>query len=422
MKKHRLKHIDLNLYTETLPNGLLVNIVVKKKVNNIYVTFSTKYGSFQNEFIPIGEKKMFTAPLGVAHFLEHKVFEQKNGKDPFEFYTRNGADTNASTSHLKTTYLFSGIGHFKENIEYLLDFVQTPHFTKENVEKEKGIIEQEIKMYEDIPFWKLFDKTLSNSFFEHPLKYPIAGTIQSINEITKEDLYKCYNTFYHPSNMFVTIVGDVNPEEVIEIIASNQASKKYPIQSKIVLKEYAEKDEVVKAYEEIIFDVELPKVAVAYKINSNGNDANRLKRYLGSYINIKTGSTSKLFEKLKMNNLLTGDIETEIVIAGDHLLCVLLFESREYTEVLQEIDQEIKNKAIDEQDLNRKKKVSKSSCVFRSDSIYSLASKINGNILNHNKVILDEFKDIDSFNIEELKGILNRISFENKTITVVKSR
>ena len=421
MKKHRLKHINLNLYTETLPNGLLINVVVKKRVNNIYATFSTRYGSFQNEFIPLGEKKFFVAPLGVAHFLEHKVFEQENGEDPFAFYTKNGADTNASTSHLKTTYLFSGIGHFKENIEYLLNFVQTPYFTDENVEKEKGIIEQEIKMYEDIPFWKLFDKTLSNSFFEHPLKYPIAGTIQSINKITKKDLYTCYNTFYHPSNMFITVVGDVNPEEVIEIIKNNQAKKKYPSPEKIVLKEYNEKDAVESDFEEIPFDVELPKVAMAYKINSQNYDSNRLKRYLGSYINIKTGSASELFERLKTNNLLTSDIETEIIIAGKHILCVLIFESRKYMDVLEAIDQEIKNIKVDNQDLIRKKKVSKSSCIFRSDSIFSLASKINSNILNYNKVILDEFSDIDSFNIEELNEILSKISFENKTVTVVKS-
>ena len=187
MKKNHMKHFDLDLYQETLPNGLLIN-VIPKSGNNIYATFVTKYGSFDNCLIPHGKKNIYEAPMGVAHFLEHKVFEQKDGEDPFAFYTKNGADANASTSYLRTSYLFSGPSYVEENLEYLLDFVQDPYFTDENVEKEKGIIEQEIKMYEDIPYWKLYEKNLFNTFFNHPLRYPIAGTVESISKITKEDL------------------------------------------------------------------------------------------------------------------------------------------------------------------------------------------------------------------------------------------
>ena len=222
-----LKEVGEKVYHETLDNGLNVYAIRKKDFSLCTAHFITKFGGLDLEFVPINEDKMTKFPAGIAHFLEHKLFEQESGEDPFAFYTKNGADANANTSHQKTTYLFSGTGNLEKNLKYLLDFVQKPYFTDENVEKEKGIIEQEIKMYDDVPYWKLYDSTLNNAFHVHPLKYPIAGTVETINKITKDDLYTCYNTFYHPSNMFLTIVGNFDPEKVIKTIRSNQKKKKY---------------------------------------------------------------------------------------------------------------------------------------------------------------------------------------------------
>ena len=283
MEVNNLKHFDLPLYTETLENGLTINLVPKLNVSNVYATFSTFYGSFANAFKPLNDDTYYHAPLGVAHFLEHKVFEQADGEDPFSFYTKHGADANANTSYQKTTYLFSGTGHLEQNLNYLLDFVQSPHFTDENVEKEKGIIEQEIKMYDDIPYWKLYDRTLYNSFHNHPLKYPIAGTVETIRKISKEDLYVCYNTFYHPSNMFLTVVGNFEPLSLLEVIRENQKKKKYSKMPKIDIKPYDECDEVVVEKDIIVGDVEIPKVALAYKINIQHFDINRLKYYLNTF-------------------------------------------------------------------------------------------------------------------------------------------
>ena len=157
MKKSSLEKLDLELYEETLDNGLRVFIVPKENVNGIYATFSTKFGSIETEFVPNNKKKMIKVPLGVAHFLEHKMFEQKDNVDPFTIYSERVCDSNANTSNNKTTYLFSGANSFAENINYLLNYVQEPYFTDENVEKEKGIIEQEIRMYDDDPFFKMYD-------------------------------------------------------------------------------------------------------------------------------------------------------------------------------------------------------------------------------------------------------------------------
>ena len=420
MRIDKIKHFDLPLYSEVLDNGLVVNLVPKLNISNVYATFSTYYGSFHNDFIPIDGNDYYQAPLGVAHFLEHKVFEQENGEDPFAFYTKNGADANANTSHQKTTYLFSGTGNLEKNLKYLLDFVQKPYFTDENVEKEKGIIEQEIKMYDDVPYWKLYDSTLNNAFHVHPLKYPIAGTVETINKITKDDLYTCYNTFYHPSNMFLTIVGNFDPEKVIKIIRSNQKKKKYEKAKEILLKSYDEPDTVVVENATVPFDVEIPKVTLSYKININNYDINELRYYLNTYFELKLGVTSEINEKLKEEGLITSSIDIDIMSADKHLLVVLLFESKEYEKVIEMIEEELQSHNILEKDLNRKKKVMKSSCVFRSDSIYSIASKINSNMINYRRVILDEYELIDKLNIKEFNDILDTLNFENKVITVLK--
>ena len=420
MRIDKIKHFDLPLYSEVLDNGLVVNLVPKLNISNVYATFSTYYGSFHNDFIPIDGNDYYQAPLGVAHFLEHKVFEQESGEDPFAFYTKNGADANANTSHQKTTYLFSGTGNLEKNLKYLLDFVQKPYFTDENVEKEKGIIEQEIKMYDDVPYWKLYDSTLNNAFHVHPLKYPIAGTVETINKITKDDLYTCYNTFYHPSNMFLTIVGNFEPEKVIKTIRSNQKKKKYEKAKEIILKSYDEPDTVVVENATVPFDVEIPKVTLSYKININNYDINELRYYLNTYFELKLGVTSEINEKLKEEGLITSSIDIDIMSADKHLLVVLLFESKEYEKVIEMIEEELQSHNILEKDLNRKKKVMKSSCVFRSDSIYSIASKINSNMINYRRVILDEYELIDKLNIKEFNDILDTLNFENKVITVLK--
>ena len=420
MRIDKIKHFDLPLYSEVLDNGLVVNLVPKLNISNVYATFSTYYGSFHNDFIPIDGNDYYQAPLGVAHFLEHKVFEQESGEDPFAFYTKNGADANANTSHQKTTYLFSGTGNLEKNLKYLLDFVQKPYFTDENVEKEKGIIEQEIKMYDDVPYWKLYDSTLNNAFHVHPLKYPIAGTVETINKITKDDLYTCYNTFYHPSNMFLTIVGNFDPEKVIKTIRSNQKKKKYEKAKEIILKSYDEPDTVVVENATVQFDVEIPKVTLSYKININNYDINELRYYLNTYFELKLGVTSEINEKLKEEGLITSSIDIDIMSADKHLLVVLLFESKEYEKVIEMIEEELQSHNILEKDLNRKKKVMKSSCVFRSDSIYSIASKINSNMINYRRVILDEYELIDKLNIKEFNDILDTLNFENKVITVLK--
>lgn len=226
MHKTEYAMIQETLYTETLENGLTVYLLPKNDYYKTYGLFTTNYGSIDNTFVPLGQSEFVTVPDGIAHFLEHKLFEKEDG-DMFQMFGQQGASANAFTSFTKTSYLFSTTERMEKNLETLLDFVQSPYFTPETVEKEKGIIGQEIQMYVDDPNWRLFFGILGNLYPKHPLHIDIAGTVESIQEITAEDLYTCYHTFYHPSNMTLFVIGKLDPEETMALIRRNQAEKSF---------------------------------------------------------------------------------------------------------------------------------------------------------------------------------------------------
>ncbi|MEX1541093.1 M16 family metallopeptidase [Enterococcus sp. C62] len=232
MNKTEYDQINETLYHEVLPNGLTVYLLPKNDYHKTYGLFSTNYGSIDNEFIPYGSDKKIKVPDGIAHFLEHKLFEKEDG-DVFQLFGQQGASANAFTSFTKTSYLFSTTDQVEKNLTTLLDFVQAPYFTEETVNKEKGIIGQEIQMYEDDPNWRMFFCILNNLYPEHPLHIDIAGTVESIEAITADDLYTCYRTFYQPSNMVLFVVGKLEPEKLMELIRTNQNAKDFPPAQKI---------------------------------------------------------------------------------------------------------------------------------------------------------------------------------------------
>ena len=343
------------------------------------------------------------------------MFEQKDGKDPFTFYSERGCDSNANTSNYKTSYLFSGANSFVENINYLLDYVQKPYFTDENVEKEKGIIEQEINMYADDPFFKVYDGIINNTFVKHPIKYPISGTVEDVYKITKEDLYTCYNTFYHPSNMFIVISGNVEPKDAIDIIRINQEDKNFDKFKSIKLKEYNEPNEVAKEKEEITMDIEIPKVGIGYKIDCSKIKKNiyDIKSYIGILFNLKLGDTSLLNEKLMNENLITHSLDITLINTDKHILAMVIAETQKPNKVLELIDNELQDLSVLEEELETRKKVRKSNTIYRSDSIYSINNKIVSDVMNYDKVILDEYKEINKINIKDMNKIIKTINLNN---------
>jgi predicted Zn-dependent peptidase len=264
MKKIEHRQIAETLYHEKLPNGLAVYLLPKPDFHKTFATLTTKYGSIDNHFqVAGGEKKR--VPDGVAHFLEHKMFEQASGEDVFQAFARQGASSNAFTTFTRTAYLFSCTENVEKNVSTLLNFVQSPYFTEQSVEKERGIIGQEIRMYDDNPDWRSYVGLIEALYQQHPVHIEIIGTTESIARIGKETLYDCYNTFYHPSNMLLFLVGPFQPEQMIALIRTNQADKKFAAQSEIKRFFVEEPDGVAAQRKEIELSVGIPKCLFGFK-------------------------------------------------------------------------------------------------------------------------------------------------------------
>lgn len=257
-------HLGETVYKHKLPNGLTLFLLPKKQVAKSFALFMTNYGSMHNTFKPLGGDSIITVPDGIAHFLEHKLFEKEDG-DVFSDFMKYGASPNAFTSFTKTAYLFSTTEHLSENVEILLNFVQEPYFSDETVEKEKGIIAQEIKMYDDEPGWRSYMGAIRNMYHQLPINIDIAGTVESINKITKEDLYTCYETFYHPSNMAFLVIGNFDVEELFHLIKENQNRKKFSEPNRLEVRFPDEPKTVVKTTETIELPVSIPKVTIGIK-------------------------------------------------------------------------------------------------------------------------------------------------------------
>lgn len=193
------------LYIEKLNNGLTIMIIPKKNIQKKYIIWGTNYGSIDNEFIIPGEEKSTSVPDGIAHFLEHKLFEQEDGTNSLDTLTTLGVSANAYTTNNHTAYLFECTDNFYKALDELMDYVQHPYFTDENVKKEQGIIGQEIMMYDDYPDWIVYMNAMKSMYKNNPVNLDITGTIESISKIDKDILYKCYETFYNPSNMVMAV-------------------------------------------------------------------------------------------------------------------------------------------------------------------------------------------------------------------------
>lgn len=256
--------ISETIHTKKLENGLTVLLLPKREMAKTYGLFTTDYGSIDSAFIPIGEQEEITVPDGVAHFLEHKLFE-KEDRDVFADFGKQGASPNAYTSFTKTAYLFSATDHIEKNVETLINFVQDPYFTEQSVEKEKGIIAQEIKMYDDQPDWQSFMGTIKAMFKHHPVQIDIAGTVDSIHTITKDDLYTCYNTFYHPENMSLFITGNFDVDKMMQLIVDNQSKKSFKKTDDVKRNFPFEPEEVAMKEHKIIMPVSIPNCTVGIK-------------------------------------------------------------------------------------------------------------------------------------------------------------
>ncbi|WDL98007.1 EF-P 5-aminopentanol modification-associated protein YfmH [Alicyclobacillus sp. ALC3] len=269
MREHDYSRFRQKLYTEQLDNGLTVCLLPKPGFEQVFATFSTHYGSIDSVFRLSGEPDYVSVPEGIAHFLEHKMFESPQG-DVFNDFARGGATANAYTSYDQTTYLFSSTENVDENLRVLLDFVQEPYFTDASIEKEKGIIGQELRMYEDDPDRRSLSELLQAMYSEHPVRIDIGGTVESIQGITRDLLMRCYQTFYHPANMLLLVVGGFDPEHVLDLVRENQSGKSFAPAPTIDRYYPDEPAKVARAKAEVGLSVSQPRCLVGWKDAKTG--------------------------------------------------------------------------------------------------------------------------------------------------------
>lgn len=345
MHKIEFPLLDEIVYHETLPNGLKVILIPKAGFAKTYGIMTTNFGSIDNHFIPLQSDSELLVPDGVAHFLEHKLFEGEE-HDAFDDFSRLGSSANAFTSFTRTSYLFSATSNINENVETLLDFVQDPHFTKEGTEKEKGIIAQEIQMYDDNPDWRLFYGLLKNMYPKHPLSIDIAGTVDSIQAITPEILQVCYDTFYHPSNMNLVIIGNFPVEETMEVIRKNQELKSFVQEEPIVRFLPSESLTDIKAHGEMEMDVKRPKVIMGVKglkTNIAGNDADNYYLMGSLLLELLFGRGSDHFNRLYDEGILDDSFGYNFNIDRSFNFMSLEVDTNEPEKVLHEWKTILKN-------------------------------------------------------------------------------
>ncbi len=418
MKKKIFKGLDIEYYRETLENGLEVVLIPMLDKKNYFITYATKFGSDITTFTPQNSEEV-KVPDGVAHFLEHKMFEQEDGVDPFTFFSKSGTGSNASTSYNFTQYICYGTKKFTENLRYLIRFVNSPYYTDENVEKEKGIIAQELNMYNDMPDFQLEMRLRQNLYHTLPRRVDIGGSVEEIYKITKEDLYTCYNNFYSPNNMFVVIGGNFNHKEALKIIYEElelKENKPYP-----KVEEFNEKKEVRIKNDKFKSSIEVSKVALGLKIPKNdlGNKDEFTKMlYLKMFTRLLFDSSSKFKEKVIEEKLMT-DMYTEWENAYKYLTFYFMAETESPNELLKEVKSELENKDVNEEDFNRMKKVWIANLVRKSDDPESMVYDAFDDILYNNEIIPDKIDKIRALDFKELKNIIKKIDFSNISTVVM---
>ena len=385
------------LYIDKLENGLTVMIIPKKGIRKKYAIWGTHYGSNNSKFVASGEKEMTVVPDGVAHFLEHKMFEQEGGTNSLDVLSALGVNANAYTTNDHTAYLFESTENFEAAFDELANYIQHPYFTDENVEKEKGIIGQEIMMYDDEPNWAVYINAVKAMYSKNPVRLDIAGTIESISKIDKDILYKCYNTFYNPSNMVLVLCGDFDPEKTIEYVKQKQVNKEKIGKIDRVYEEEPEEinqKEIVKKME-----VSIPSFIIGYKDKVVTQDI--VKRHIAVEIilNLLIGKSSNLYKELYNSGLMLQEAELAYEFTDNYAYVMIGGQSKEPKKVQEFLNKEIKNmkkSGFNEKDFNRIKRM-----------IYGDYIKEYNEVGDISRMFLsDYFKGINSFDyIEEIEKI-----------------
>lgn len=417
------------LYIEKLENGLTVMIMPKKGIQKKYVIWATNYGSIDNKFIVPGENDVTEVPEGIAHYLEHKMFEQESGKNSLDTLTELGVNANAYTTTNHTAYLFECTDNFYPALDELMDYVQHPYFTDENIEKEKGIISQEIMMYDDYPEWVVYMNAIRCMYEKNPITIDIAGTVDSIKKINKEVLYKCYNTFYNLSNMVMCVVGDFVPEELLEEIKKRIVKNEKSLgEIKRVREE--EPANIVKKEISEAMEVSMPLFVIGIKdpnLSEKEDKENVVKKHIAIEIllNMLIGKSSENYKNLYEQGIIMAEPYLEYEFEKTYAHIAITGQSKKPKEVLEAILNEInkfKKEGLNEEHFNRIKNMIYGGYIKEYNDVSAIARMF----------ISDYFKGINSFDYlenfnqvtkEYAENILKEVfKEENTVISIINSK
>lgn len=350
LKEIKSKYIPESYQLIKHKSGLDILLFPMEGFSSSYAMFTTKYGSVDTTFKTNKDDDFLTVPEGIAHFLEHKLFEGADGEDAFTRYAQTGASANAFTSFGQTSYLFSCTENFNESLEILLDFVTHPYFTPETVEKEQGIIDQEIKMYQDNPGWRVFFEMLRGMYHNNPVSIDIAGTVESIAEITDDLLYRSYNTFYNLNNMVLTVAGNFKVEDVLKLADDIlKPAEEIVIETKTPTEPF----DVKSDYIEISLPIAQPLFQLGFKgdpTNEKDDAIRALKEEI--LLEIIAGEASPLYKRLYEDGLISSGLGTSAESGRGYSYTVFAGESRNPKKVKEEILKEIERVRVEGLDEN----------------------------------------------------------------------
>lgn len=405
------------VYKTILKNGLKVFVCPKQGFTKKIGMYGTIYGSIDNEFVDISTGKRIKVEDGIAHFLEHKLFEQE-GDNALDVFAKMGVSSNAYTSFDHTVYFFETSSKYEECLEKLLEFVNTPYFTNENVEKEKGIIGQEIRMYDDDANAVCYYNTLRAMYREHPLKVDIAGTVESVNRIDKEALYSCYNTFYNPANMFVIVIGDVDVDYTINKI-NEEMTKVSRTSMKVERFCSVEPDEIANAEIEKKLDVYMPYICIGFKHKKQDGNTNIKNTVIVDMLNEMCFSTmSDFYEKMYNEGVINEPMQISYECGADFAHTMIFATSKNYNECINKIKQyiaELKDNGVNEELYNIVKKQKQGEQIHQTEDLMHIHRQIIDSIIQ-NTPVYEETVALDSITKQDIDNFIKEYLREDNMV------
>ena len=411
--------IQEKVFIEKMKNGLTVMVFPRKNIQKKYIIWGTRFGSIDNNFIAPGDNEPTKVPDGIAHYLEHKLFEQENGKNSLDVLSSLGVDANAYTSNSMTAYLYECSNNFYEALDEFMNYVQNPYFTDENVEKERGIIGQEIMMYNDYPDWRLYMNAIKCMYSKNPIRIDVAGTKETIAEINKEKLYKIYNTFYRLDNMVLIVCGDFKVEEILQEIEKRITLTRNNTEIKRIYEE--EPEEISQKSVEEKMEISLPCFILGYKDKVEKEKFAKKDLAMDIIFYLILGRSSKLYQNLYNEGLIYSELGYDYEFSKTYSHFLIQGQSTQPEKVIERIKEEIekfKQTGFEEEEFLRIKKKLYGEYVKEYNDISVIANNLLGDYMKDLTPFI-YFEEFDTLTKSEVEEILKEVLVEEKSVTSI---